>query len=687
MEERFKISPGFPFPFGPSKHDQGYNFALFSKNATSVTLLLFEPNSEKIYCQIPLNPKIHKTGNVWHIFVYDLPPTFHYAYYLDGPYDPLHGHYFDSRTYLLDPYAKQLATSNEWGKYSHRAFLPWHKGVVGNNENFHWEGDEHPRIPYKDLIIYEMHVRGFTQDPSSKVADPGTFLGIIEKIPYLKSLGINAIELLPVFEFHERQNCYINPLTQENLGQYWGYSTVNFFSPMNRYSTGKNNALTEFKMMVKELHKNGIEVILDVVYNHTAEGNEFGPVISFKGIENSVYYLLGPNGEYYNFSGCGNTLNCNHPVMRDFIRDSLRYWVLEMHVDGFRFDLASVLTRGHDGTPLHRPPIIEMLTMDPILANTKFIAEAWDAAGLYQVGTFPGLGVFAEWNGVFRDGVRRFIKGTDGSVGNFATRISGSEDLYGKGRSPAHSVNFIVSHDGFSLADLVSYNEKHNEANGEGNRDGANDNESWNCGVEGTTEDPKILALRQRQMRNFHLALMVSQGVPMILMGDEYGHTKMGNNNTWGHDSRLNWFQWDTLENSSPFFRFYTSLISFRKKHPVLTHSCFLRDKDVVWHGREVGKPEWGGKSRFLAFSLPDFFNHYELYIAFNAYGEPFTFNLPNIPGSSWKRLIDTSKEPPEDYLEEEGAPLVEKRRETDEKEVLYYTLPPYSALLLKRNF
>lgn len=677
MEERFKTSPGFPFPFGPSKHDKGYNFALFSHHATSVTLCLFEPKEDKIVAKFVLNSKTQKTGTVWHIFVDNLPPDFTYAYFIEGPYDPLRGHYYETRHYLLDPYAKQLATPNQWGVLPKGVCLPLHRGVVGHNEPFHWDNDQHPQIPYKDLIIYEMHVRGFTRDSSANVTHQGTFLGIIEKIEHFKSLGINAVELLPIFEFHETQNPYINCLTKESLYQYWGYSTVNFFAPMNRYGTGQKNTISEFKMLVKALHKAGIEVILDVVYNHTAEGNENGPVISFKGIENSVYYLLGPNGEYYNFSGCGNTLNCNHPVVRDFIRDSLRYWVLEMHVDGFRFDLASVLTRSHDGTPLHRPPLIEMLTMDPILANTKLIAEAWDAAGLYQVGSFPGLGGFAEWNGVFRDGVRRFIKGTDGAVGNFATRISGSEDLYGKGRSPAHSINYITSHDGFSLADLVSYNQKHNEQNGEENRDGQNDNESWNCGVEGPTDDPEIIALRKRQMCNFHLALMVSQGVPMLLMGDEYGHTKMGNNNSWGHDSPLNWFQWDTLEQEKDFFYFYSSLINFRKKHPVLTRSTFLREKDVIWHGREVGKPEWGGKSRFLGFTLPDFFNHYTLYIAFNAYAESFSFELPKTNGvGPWKRIVDTSKEG-ETFIDEEKAPVI--------KEELY-TLPAYSALLLKRN-
>ncbi len=613
---------GFPYPFGTTKHPEGVNFAVFSKHATQLTLCLFKPQEQTPFVEIPLDPEINKTGQIWHILVRGIPIEYRYGYRVGGPYNPLAGHFFDNRLILLDPYSKQMGSPPKWGSSYFKETPHVHKSIVYADEPFDWEEDIHPKIPMSGLFIYEMHVRGFTQDPSSHVRHPGTFLGIIEKIPYLKSLGVNAVELMPIHEFNEMDNPLINPETKEQLYNYWGYSTINYFSPMNRYGTGKFSTLTEFKTLVKALHAEGIEVILDVVYNHTAEGNQSGPILSFKGLENTVYYMLSPDGEYYNFSGCGNTFNCNTPVVRELIRDSLRYWVVEMHVDGFRFDLASILVRSHDGIPLANPPLIEALSQDPILADTKLIAEAWDAGGLYQVGSFPGKGVWAEWNGKFRDDVRSFMKGSDGIVGTLATRISGSEDLYGKGHFSNKSINFITCHDGFTLADLVSYNGKHNENNGEGNRDGDNNNLSWNCGAEGATDDPAILGLRERQRKNFHVALMVSQGVPMILMGDEYGHTKGGNNNTWGHDSRLNWFQWDTLEKNAPFFRFYQQMIAFRKAHPVLMRGSFLSQKEITWHGTEPEKADWSGKNRFLACSLHDAPNHYTLYIAFNAFSQ-----------------------------------------------------------------
>lgn len=669
MENEYNTDRGCPQPFGVTKHPNGFNFSLFSEHATNVSLCLFHPEDTNPFLEIPLDPKINKTGNVWHIFVFDMPNNYHYGYRIDGPYDPLKGHFYDNRMVVLDPYAKQVVSSPIWGSSVAKDISHIHRGVIHPLEPFDWEGDEHPNIPMKELIIYEMHVRGFTQDPSSHIEKRGLFEGIIEKIPYLKSLGINAIELMPLHEFNERDNLNHHPLTGEALYNFWGYSTINFFSPMNRYGT-----IREFKNLVKELHANEIEVILDVVYNHTSEGNQDGPIISFKGIENAVYYMLGPSGEYYNFSGCGNTVNCNHPVVRELIRDSLRYWVTEMHVDGFRFDLASILVRSHDGIPLSNPPLVEALAHDPILANTKLIAEAWDAGGLYQVGSFPSYGKWAEWNGKYRDCVRRFIKGTDGVVGEFATRISGSEDLYSKDKSPSQSINFITAHDGFTLADLVSYNEKHNSDNGEENRDGANQNDSWNCGAEGVTKNAKILKLRERQMKNYHLALMVSQGVPMILMGDEYAHTKLGNNNTWGHDSRLNWFQWDTLEKNSAFFRFYQKMILFRKNHPVLTRSRFLSTHDVEWHGIEPGKPDWGLKSRFIACTLPDPLYHYSLYIAFNAYFHEMTVHIP-WRDRPWDMRIYTANPSPEDIIEKsEARPLTTKT----------FTLAPYSALVLK---
>lgn len=664
----FKTSRGFPIPYGASKHEDGFNFALFSKHATAVFLCLFEGDTATSTCEIPLDPKKNKTGDVWHIHVHGLPSTWTYGYRVEGPYAPFQGHYFDTRSILVDPYAKGMASCKQWGASAYRNALHIQKGTLDSFDHFDWEEDTSPNIPMKDLIIYEMHVRGFTQDQTSNVEKKGTFLGMIDKIPYLKSLGINAVELLPIFEFNERENPKKNPITNKPLFQYWGYSTINFFSPMRRFAS--ENPILEFKQLVKALHANGIEVILDVVYNHTSEGNQDGPILSYKGIENSVYYMLGPNGEYYNFTGCGNTFNCNHPVVRHFIINSLHYWVTEMHVDGFRFDLASILCRGHDGIPLERPPVVEAISLDPILSHTKLIAEAWDAGGLYQVGSFPGFGKWSEWNGRYRDEVRAFIKGTDNLVGRFATRLSGSEDLYGRGRSPLNSINFIIAHDGFTLADLVSYNGKHNEENGEDNRDGTDDNVSWNCGAEGETKDPAILQLRAQQMRNFHVALMISQGIPMLHMGDEYAHTKKGNNNTWSQDSRLNWFLWDELEKNTDFFRFYRSMIDFRKSHPILSRSQFLKDKDIFWHGKEVGKPDWTPKSRFLAFTLPDPVGKYELYIAFNAQFDAATCQLPT--SSKWYRIVDTSQKPPQDFLDK---PILVKEST--------YTLPSHSCIIL----
>jgi isoamylase len=676
MEEKFLVSHGYPLPFGVSKHTHGMNFSVFSKHATAVCLCLFKPQEELPCVEIALDPKKNKTGDVWHIFVESIPEDYCYGYRVDGPYDPLKGYYFDKRAILLDPFAKSVVSSNVWGSLHGNPKEHITRGVVYPVRAFDWGQDAPPNIPLKDLIIYEMHVRSFTQDPSSKVAHAGTFLGMIEKIPYLKSLGVNAVELMPIHEFSENDNINKTP-EGKSLYQYWGYSTVNFFSPMNRFGTNPNTTIDEFKMLVKELHANGIEVILDVVYNHTSEGNQSGPMVSYKGLENPTYYLLGPNGEYYNFSGCGNTFNCNNPAVQELIHESLRYWVTEMRVDGFRFDLASVLVRDHDGIPLANPPIVQRISLDPVLSSTKLIAEAWDAGGLYQVGSFPGYGRWAEWNGRYRDEVRRFLKGTDRELGNFATRLTGSEDLYGKGRFPYHSINFITAHDGFTLRDLVSYNQKHNEGNGENNRDGTNDNESWNCGAEGPTEDPAIIELRERQMRNFHVALMVSQGVPMILMGDEYGHTRNGNNNSWCQDDRLNWFQWDTLEKNGAFFRFYQKMIAFRKAHPALCNKSFLKDKDITWHGKDYFKPDWNPKNRLIAFTLHDVENNYSLYVAFNAHFEHISFRVPAGDAAiPWKIIVDTSKASPEDFVDEEKAAI---------HLLPNYILPPHSTLIMKR--
>jgi glycogen operon protein len=497
---------------------------------------------------------------------------------------------------LSDPYAKLVGGRDFWGIppnwddiYHHRSRIVF--------DDFDWENDRPLEIPPEDQIIYEMHVRSFTRDASSgvKAKHEGTFAGIRDKIPYLKELGVNAIELMPIFEFDEFENSRTNPETGEMLLNYWGYSTVSFFAPKAGYAaTGRlEMQADELKALVKELHKNNIEIILDVVFNHTAEGNEKGPTISFRGIDNKTYYMLTPEGYYFNFSGCGNTLNCNNPIVRNLVLDCLRYWAEEYHIDGFRFDLASILGRDPWGFPLANPPLLETLAFDPILAKCKLIAEAWDAGGLYQVGSFPAYGRWAEWNGKYRDTVRKFIKG-DATVGEMAQRLQGSPDLYAwEGRAPATSINFITAHDGFTLMDLVSYNEKHNHANGENNNDGANDNDSWNCGWEGETDNPGINALRRRQIKNAVALLMMSQGVPMILMGDEIGRTQNGNNNTYCHDNQLNWLDWKLLDTNQDLFRFFKHCIAFRKAHPVLRNPNHFENRDYVgsgyaditWHG------------------------------------------------------------------------------------------------------
>ncbi|WRH67809.1 MAG: alpha-amylase family glycosyl hydrolase [Planktothrix sp. GU0601_MAG3] len=514
-----------------------------------------------------------------------------------------------------------------------------------------------------------MHVRSFTRHKSSGVKHPGTFAGMREKISYLKELGVNAVELMPIYEFDEFENSRKSPITGETLYNYWGYSTVGFFAPKAGYAaTGKlGMQVDEVKALVKELHKNGIEVILDVVFNHTAEGNERGPYISFRGLDNKTYYMLTPEGYYFNFSGCGNTLNCNNPVVRNIVLDCLRYWASEYHIDGFRFDLASILGRDPWGYPLANPPLLEALAFDPILAKCKLIAEAWDAGGLYQVGSFPAYGRWAEWNGKYRDAIRKFIKG-DGTVGKMAQGLQGSPDLYAPaGRGPATSINFITAHDGFTLADLVSYNDKHNEANGENNNDGANDNDSWNCGAEGWTDDPGINALRSRQIRNAIALLMVSQGVPMILMGDEIGRFQNGNNNTYCHDSELNWMNWDLLEKNSDLFRFFKHCINFRTAHPVLRNKYHFQNRDYVgsgyadisWHGTQAWNADWSENSRTLAFLLcgkhakAGTIEDNSIYVAMNMHWEAQWFELPGLPlGQHWHVSTNTGCPCPDDCFE-----------------------------------
>lgn len=655
----FHSSKGNPYPLGVSvQSSSGANFAIFVQGATSVTLLLFTP--ERL--TVPLGKfSLNTTGEMWHIFLTGPLANLCYAFEIQRQNSSeLH--------WAIDPYARAIATSTHWGDAQDHPLL----GRIVIPEDFDWQNVPPPALPFSDLVIYEMHVRGFTQDPSSQTENPGTFLGIIEKIPHLVDLGINAIELLPVQEFNENEYAQLFPNQVDELYNYWGYSPLNYFSLMNRYV--HTNAIEEFKTLVRELHRHGIEVIIDVVFNHTAEGWQNNPGFCFRTLADKIYYI-NAEGQYKDYTGCGNTVNSNHPIVRELIVDCLRYWVTEMHVDGFRFDLASALTRNPQGIPLFEPPLIEAISEDPILAKTKLIAEPWDAGMLYQVGNFyPQKDRWSEWNGRYRDCIRRFIKGDNGQKGEFATRICGSSDMYGKTRSPASSINFVTIHDGFTLNDLVSYNFKHNLNNGENNRDGTNDNDSWNCGVEGQTTDKAILQLRHRQMRNFHLALCVSQGIPMILMGDEYAHTKQGNNNTWCQDNSLSWFLWNQLEENKAFYRFYKGLIHFRHQHPVLRHTTFLTPAEIDWHGALPFHPRWNSNNHFIAFTLKDTEMLPDLYIAFNTYKHSQEVYFPPLPdGFQWSWVVNTSNSPPHDFIEH-GAPV-----EKDSFRML-----PYSSLMLK---
>ena len=663
----YKLRRGRPFPFGATLVPGGVNFSIFSSHATSCTLVLFDKHAPQPTAEIPFLDEFH-IGNVYCMIVFDLDyESIEYGYRLDGEKDFSRGHWFDKSKILLDPYAKVIGGRDVWGKPPNHQDIYPHRARIFVDD-FDWEDELPLEIPPEDQIIYEMHVRSFTRHPSSGVKPnhQGTFAGIMAKIPYLKELGVNAVELMPIFEFDESENIFVNPETGENLCNYWGYSTVGFFAPKAGYAaTGKvGMQVDELKNLVKQLHKNGIEVILDVVFNHTAEGDEHGPYISFRGIDNKTYYMLTPEGYYFNFSGCGNTLNCNNPIVRNLVLSCLRYWVSEYHIDGFRFDLASILGRSPWGEPLANPPLLESLAFDPILAKCKLIAEAWDAGGLYQVGSFPNYGRWAEWNGRYRDCLRHFLKG-DGCAENMALRIQGSPDLYAwQGRSPATSINFVTVHDGFTLMDLVSYNHKHNHANGEDNRDGSNENFSWNCGWEGATDDPEITKLRHRQIKNALAILMVSQGVPMILMGDEMGRTKQGNNNTYCHDNELNWLDWTLLDKNADLFKFTQHCIAFRKMHPVLRHKSHFQYRDymgsgypdISWHGTQAWKADLSSHSRTLAFMLcgkhargGTVEDNY-IYVAMNMHWETHWFELPGLhPGMSWYVFANTAVPSPQD--------------------------------------
>jgi glycogen operon protein len=638
------------------------NFAIFSRCATSCTLVLLDSASGDPVTEIALDPIHNRTGNVWHIFVANLDPGVHYAYRFDMHPNPNPAvNRFDPSKLLLDPYARVIAGGEEWGS---QTGSPHRRAVVSELYSREWEDDQPLNTPLVDSVIYEMHVRGFTVHNSSMVAHPGTFAGLVEKIPYLQQLGVTAVELLPVNEFEEADTNRLNPFTGQPLLNLWGYQSRAFFAPNLAYSSKRQNGrqVTEFREMVRAFHQAGIEVILDIVFNHTAEGDEHGPTFSFRGIDNTTYYIVDPvTGEYANFTGCGNTVNANNPVVRDFIVQCLRYWVMTAHVDGFRFDLASVLGRGQDGAVLSNPPLLESLAYDPVLANTKLIAEAWDAAGLYQVGTFPAWGRWAEWNGKFRDEVRQFLKGDAGMTSALATRMLGSPDLYeSSAREPYHSINFVTCHDGFTLNDLVSYDQKHNEANGEGNRDGANDNNSWNCGVEGPSNDAAINELRTRQRKNFAAILLLSHGVPMMLAGDEFARTQQGNNNAYCQDNEISWVNWRLAENNADLVRFFRLLIAFRKRSSLVRRSRFaFHGEDgfyVTWHGMKRDQPGWDYESRVIAMQLTQLGvngTREDMHFIANAHWEDHDFDLPQIGEREWFRLADTAQLSPLDVAED----------------------------------
>lgn len=710
---------GRPYPLGVTAAVEGVNFALLCRHGTSVWLDIYplDDGSDKPIAEVQLHPRYNRTGDHWHVLITGLPRSFRYGWRVDGPSGE--GHRFDPTRILLDPAATMLSEGAVWrGTCETDPERTGRRSVFYRGPRYDWGDDAPPLVLLEDTIVYEMHVRGFTCHPSSGVSKPGTFAGLVEKIPYLQWLGVTAVELLPIHEFDECDCPFSNPVTGERNVNFWGYNTIAFAAPKAAFaaSGGEHGQLHEFRDMVKAFHAAGIEVWLDVVFNHTSEGDDRGRTYSFRGLDNSLYYLLSPDGLYLNFSGCGNTLNCNHPIVRNLILTCLRFWVGDMHIDGLRFDLASILGRDQRGNVLIEPPIIEMIAEDGILADTKLIAEPWDAAGLYQVGGFPFGRRWSEWNSRYRDDIRKFWRGDRGTIGNFGTRICGSADLYEwNSRLPRHSVNYITCHDGFTLNDLVSYNKKHNEANGEENRDGWDDNHSWNCGVEGETDDAEILGLRRRQAKNLMATLLLSQGVPMLLAGDEFLRTQKGNNNAWCQDNEISWVDWTLKEKNADFLRFTRELIQLRKRHTCLRRKRFLRGEflkrragspsdliafpvtgpvrpadaglpvhivehvdlpkleglaDIVWHGKEPRKPDWSSSSLVLAFTLdgrfngreidPDYVVDSDFYVAINGSQEPVPFRIPPSPTKrKWRRVVDTALASPLDIVAEDEGPFV----------------------------
>jgi glycogen operon protein len=687
---------GYPLPGGVTRFEEGTNFAIFSRHATRVTLVIDHwPKDDELpkRLEFELDPTENRTGDMWHILLTTHQQNFSYGYRIDGPTNPAgNGLIYDYTKILIDPYSKALLP-RKWGEAAEYGEKPCCRIV---HQDFDWKKDRPLKTPLSETIIYELHIRGFTNDTSSGVTAPGTYLGIIEKIPYLKRLGITAVELMPVTEFDENDNVFRNPDTDELLKNLWGYNPVSFFAVNSGYAHNSDQAIDEFKTMVLALHQAGIEVYLDMVYNHTGEGGTGGRTSSFRGIDNPIYYLLDKENNYLNFSGCGNTINCNHPVVRHLIRDSLRYWVTEMHIDGFRFDLASILGRDRQGHVLANPPMIEAIGEDPVLRDTKMIAEAWDAAGLYQVGSFSTDPRWAEWNGRFRDDVRSFMIGKNNTITHLATRIAGSSDLYQtSGRGPLCSINFLTSHDGFTLRDLVSFDQKHNRANGEDNRDGDNHNLSWNSGKEGLDCSPHILRLRLRRSKTFTVLLFLSQGVPMICAGDEFGRTQNGNNNAWCQDNRTSWLDWSLLETNKGFHRFFKECLALRKAHAIFRRDDFFQPIDnaskkdlspsVTWQYLIPGEQNWTPDCHGLAFLLSTTTKEEkssDFFIMLNGNrGQTLYFKAPEPQkkGRAWYRIIDTAAESPGDF-----SPLVNAPPHSTKNCI---GVPPFGCVVLQSDF
>lgn len=651
--EGFKIRPGFFRMYGACVASNGVSFTINSHGATRCTLLLFKPQASKPYARIPF-PDSYRIGDTYSMLVFDITPDeFEYAFSFDGPYEPAKGLLFNEENVLLDPYSRAVTGQRKWGeKPEGGKDFEYRARVV--KSSFDWGNIKQLEQPFEDLVIYETHVRGYTKDKSSGVSAPGTFAGLKDKIPYLKDLGINAVELMPIFEFDEMESARVVDGVQ--LYNYWGYNTVSFFAPNTSYAFNEehNHEGDELKSLIKALKENGIEVILDVVFNHTAEGNEMGPCFSFKGIDNNVYYMLTPDAHYYNFSGCGNVMNCNHPVVRSFIIDCLRHWAIEYRVDGFRFDLASILGRDQNGAPMANPPILESLAFDPVLGKMKLIAEAWDAGGLYQVGSFPSWNRWAEWNGRYRDDMRSFLKGDDGMAGNAITRITGSRDLYSpESRGHKASVNFLTCHDGFTLYDLYSYNEKHNEKNGWNNTDGDNNGHSWNCGAEGETDDPNVNGLRRRLIKNAFAALLCSRGPAMFFAGDEFCNTQFGNNNAYCQDNIISWLDWSRLEEFKEIHDFVRHMIQFRKEHPILrkmTKPSSCQFPEISVHNGTPFNASTDYKTKLIGIMYAGR-NEEDteddiVFYCMNAYWEPLVMQLPVLPnGKHWHVDTNTNAE------------------------------------------